>query len=91
MGLFLSSTTYVVTNKIYYVVQFPAAFGTSERAIHMLLRRLDILGGVAKSLNVRTCEISVLVGLTHPLTTAGAKRRCARLARMALMWRAPPC
>ncbi|KAL1678293.1 hypothetical protein EV122DRAFT_212329 [Schizophyllum commune] len=52
LGLLLSSTTYVVSNKIYYVVQLPVAFGTSERAIHMLLRRLDILGGVAKSLNL---------------------------------------
>ncbi|KAL1756683.1 hypothetical protein FB107DRAFT_273685 [Schizophyllum commune] len=52
LGLLLSSTTYVVSNKIYYVVQFPVAFGTSERAIHMLLHRLDILGGVAKSFNL---------------------------------------
>ena len=50
---------------MYYLVQFPAAFGTRKRAVGVLLYRLDVLNTVAHDFNVRT-YIHYLCGSSSP-------------------------
>ncbi|KAL1756689.1 hypothetical protein FB107DRAFT_210781 [Schizophyllum commune] len=59
-GLLSSSTIYTVTNTAYYLVQFPVAIGTSERAIDGLLDRLNILLNVSKNLNLVLSDVVLI-------------------------------
>ena len=81
-GLLLSSTAYTVAGVVYYLVQFPVAIGTSERAIEAILYRLGILSGISKNLNVSTRN-KVLSPLGHPQTLPQFV-----LSDVVLIWRA---
>ena len=81
-GLLLSSAAYTVANVVYFLVQFPVAIGTSERAIEVLLKRLDILRNVTKVFNVSMRrEWLSPISNTHPLPQLV-------LSDVALIWRA---